>query len=74
MDLVVTGTIGASLVLLSPTEATAEELEGILNQMLDTGQEITLAQLTSQMTSDDPVQQAMAQYSERVTRRMFETF
>ena len=74
LDLVVTGRSSVSLVLLSPTEAAAEELQGLLNQLMDVGQQMALAQITSEMTSDDPVEKAGAQYVQRITRRMFEMF
>jgi prepilin-type processing-associated H-X9-DG protein len=74
IDLVVTGEPLGSLVLLSPDDAAAEDLETILNRLLDTGQQMALAQIASDMESDDPVEQAGAQYAQRITKRMIEMF
>jgi prepilin-type processing-associated H-X9-DG protein len=74
IDLTVTGRAGVSLVLLSPDDSSAEELETLLNQFLDMGQQMAMAQVAQQMQSDDPVEQASAQYAERMSRRMIEMF
>ncbi len=67
-----TGKVGASLVLVTPDEASAKELERLLNQLIDFGQQTTLAEMSKQAPGDDPVDQAMAQYMQRVNQRMFE--
>ena len=73
-DLSVTGKPGASLVLLSSSQADAEELAGVLNQLLDFGQQMALSQIDQRgMQGDDPVQRASVQYSQRITRRMIES-
>ncbi len=73
VEVVVTGGTSASLVLLSPDDAAAEELEGTLNRLLDMGQQATLAQVNSTVPeSDDPIERAASQYSQRITRHMFD--
>lgn len=74
IDLNVSLTQSASLAILSPTEATAQELEKLLQELMKLGQQMALAQIRSESAGDDPVQQAGQQYAERVTRRMFEMF
>ncbi len=73
-DLSVTGKAGASLVLLSSTEDDAQELLALLNEMLDMAQQAALAEINDELESDDPVQQAMAQYGQRTTRRLVDMF
>ena len=73
LELVVTGTVGVSLVLLTPDEAAAERLEELINGLLDFGRQMALAQITQQISGDDPVEQAMLQYLERINERMVET-
>jgi type II secretory pathway pseudopilin PulG len=72
-ELNVTGNVKATLSLLATDAAAAEELEQLINQLLDVGQQMALAEMSKQMTDDDPVQQAMAQYLKRINQRMFET-
>jgi prepilin-type processing-associated H-X9-DG protein len=74
LELTVTGQPKVSLALLAPTKAAAQELENLTKQLMSTGQQMILAQLTSEMKSDDPVAQAGVQYAERMIRRMFEMF
>jgi prepilin-type processing-associated H-X9-DG protein len=59
-----------SLSMLTPDEAAAGSLEKLLNQLLDLGQQIATAQVAAQTTGDDPVQQASAQYSQRLMRKL----
>jgi prepilin-type processing-associated H-X9-DG protein len=74
VDLAVTRGSGFSLVLLSPDEAKAEELEGILNELMDMGQEMILAEIAKETESEDPVEKAGAEYAQRIMRRMFDMF
>jgi prepilin-type processing-associated H-X9-DG protein len=74
LELTVTRQPKVSLALLAPTKAAAQELENLTKQLMSTGQQMILAQLTSEMKSDDPVAQAGVQYAERMIRRMFEMF
>ena len=73
VQLDVTGKFEASVFLLARDQAAAQELEGLINGLLDLGQQMAAAQIAEQMSGDDPVQQAMAQYMERLNRRMIET-
>ena len=68
----VTGGTSASLVLLTPSEAAAEELEQLINELLDLARQMALAQMAQMATGDDPVEQAMAQYMQRINTRMFD--
>jgi prepilin-type processing-associated H-X9-DG protein len=74
VSLSVTGTPGASLSLLARSEEDAEELEGILTELLDLGQELALAQLSNELQGDDPIELAGARYAQRITRLMFDMF
>ena len=68
----VTGRSSASLVLLAPDEAAAEELEQLINGLLDLVRQMALAQMAEMASGDDPVQEAMARYAERVNKKMFD--
>jgi prepilin-type processing-associated H-X9-DG protein len=75
IELTVTGKAGASLVLLSPSEKDAEELQVFVNEMLDIGQQLALNQVNEQMQGgDDPIELATAQYAQRITRLMIDIF
>jgi len=69
-DLSITGSPQASFVVLSPDEATAQQLEQRINQMLDLGRQMAMASITHEMNGDDPVQQASAQYAKRMLDNM----
>ncbi len=72
-EISVAGRARSSLTLLTPSDQAAEELETLINQMMQTGQQILLAQVSQEMgSSDDPVEQASAAYVQRVTRRIFD--
>jgi len=73
LQLDVTGTVALSLTLLARDEPAAEELEELINGLLDFGRQMALAQVTQQLSGDDPVQQATAQYIQRINERMVET-
>ena len=68
----VTGRTSASLVLLAPNEAAAEELEQLINELLDLAQQMAMAEMAKAATGDDPVERAMAQYMQRINKRMFD--
>jgi prepilin-type processing-associated H-X9-DG protein len=74
IDLTVTARPGLSLVLLAPDDSSAEELETLLNQLLDTGQQMALTRIASELKSDDPVDRAGAQYAQRIGQRIVEMF
>ncbi len=64
--------IGVALVLLAPDEAKAEELEALINQLLDLAQQMFLAQVAKEVSGDDPVEEAMMQYMQRINQKMFD--
>ena len=68
----VTGDTAASLVLLAADEAAAEELEQLINELLDLAGQMILAQMAQAASGDDPVEQAMAQYMQRINKKMFD--
>jgi hypothetical protein len=74
-ELTVTGQTRSALSILAPSEQAAQELEQLVNQLMQTGQQMVLAQVASEMgQTDDPVEQAAAKYAQRMTRRIFEMF
>ena len=73
IELTWTGTPQASVIVLAPDEAKAEKLETIVNEALDFGQEMALAELSQKMgEGDDPVEQATAQYMVRLNKYLFD--
>jgi type II secretory pathway pseudopilin PulG len=63
---------GGNLELRTSSEASAKELNIIVNDLLDIGQEQALAQIATQLPpGNDPVQIATQQYGERITRLIF---
>jgi type II secretory pathway pseudopilin PulG len=72
MTMNVANKFGGNLELRTANNASAKELNIIVNDLLDMGQELALAQIASQIPpGDDPVQIATQQYGERITRLMF---
>jgi len=67
-----TGGMEMALVLHAPDEAAADELATILAGLLETAGQMIQAQLASEASSDDPVEQAMAQYATRINRKLVE--
>ena len=68
---------GATSVLVSikaTDEKAAQELERIYNQLLDFGAQMARAQMAQRSgePSDDPVEQAVARYTERMSQRTFD--
>ena len=59
-----------SLALQARDEESAEQIEQIIDQMLTMGGQMHQAQMAEQATSDDPVQQAMAQYVRRINKQL----
>jgi len=53
-------------------EAAARELEALVERLLQLGQQAMLAEMAKRPPSDDPVEQAAMQYSQRVSQRMME--
>jgi type II secretory pathway pseudopilin PulG len=65
----------SSLVLIAPSDQAAEELEQVIQQLMETGQQMMLGQVTAEMErTEDPVERAAAAYAQRITRRMFDLF
>jgi len=64
----------ASLVVRANDEAAAQQLEGIVDQLLSLARQNVLAETAKQAASNDPVEQAMGRYSQRMSGRMFEAF
>jgi type II secretory pathway pseudopilin PulG len=63
----------SSLVLIAPSDLAAGELEKVIQQLMETGQQMMLGQVTAQMErTEDPVERAAAAYAERITRRIFD--
>jgi len=67
-----TGGMEMALVLHAPDEAAADELATTLAGLLDTAGEMFQAQIATEAASDDPVEQAMAQYATRVNKKLVE--
>ena len=65
--------LSGGLAILCPDESAAEELEELINQMLVIGQQMAMAEMSKQADSDDPVEQAMAQYMKRINQVMFDS-
>ncbi len=61
----------ASIVLLAPDEAKAQQLEAVINKAIDFGQQMAMQQMSQQMGEpEDPVEQATAQYMVRLNQYM----
>ena len=74
-ELTVAGQPRSALTLLTPSEQAAQELEKLVKQLMQTGQQMILAQASAQMgQSDDPVEKASAAYAQRMVKRIFEMF
>lgn len=71
----ITNKVGGKMEWQTKSEAAAKELHVIVNDLLDIGQEMALAQIASQLPpGNDPVEIATHQYSERITRLIFFRF
>ncbi len=67
-----TGNTEIALVLRANDEAAAKELEELANRAIDFADQMLRAQMAKEMTGDDPVEQAMKQYMNRMSKRTFE--
>ncbi len=72
-EMSITGKGSASLVLLAPSEDAAGELEQLVNEMIDSVQQMALAEMAQAATGDDPIEQALAQYMQRINKRIFDS-
>ncbi len=61
-----------ALTILAVDEEAAEQLERIINGLLDVGRQMALMQFAEQEPSDDPVEQAAAQYTQRISGKLVE--
>ena len=68
-----TGDIAMSLTLRAKDTKAAEELEQLINKYIDLGRQMVAAQVARQPIGDDPVEQAMAQYSKRLSDQMIQS-
>jgi prepilin-type processing-associated H-X9-DG protein len=74
-ELTVAGKPGWTLTLLAPSQQAVQELDTLVKQLMQTGQQMILAQVTAQLgQGDDPVEKASAAYAQRMVRRTFEMF
>ena len=62
----------ASVVVRAEDEAAAKQLEDLVDRLLSVARQSMLAENSKQAASSDPVEQAMARYSQRVGGQMFE--
>jgi len=75
VEVTVVGAPSSSVSLIAPSDQQAEELESVVKQLMEVGQQMLMAQMAAEMgQSDDPVEQASAAYAQRITRRIFEMF
>lgn len=69
----VTANMSISLTLRATNKEAAEQLEQIINQLIDMGRQAMLAESARQAASNDPVEQASAQYARRISDRMIQS-
>jgi hypothetical protein len=69
-----TGSQEMVLVLHARDEGAAKELEDLIDRLLRTTKEMMLAEMAEDAGSDDPVEQAMVQYMQRISDRIFDAF
>ncbi len=67
-----TGDMAMSLTLKAKDEAAAEQIEQIIDKLLDVARQRASQQSATQLASSDPVEQAMGQYSKRMSERMLQ--
>jgi prepilin-type processing-associated H-X9-DG protein len=73
-----TGTTHTALMLRANDEAAAQQLEGIINRLIDSGRQEFLKQIAKEQAAkpskgDDAVEQAMAKYMERLSGRLLDS-
>ncbi len=69
-----TGDMAMSLTARARDEAAAKELEQMIDRWLGMAKQAMLAEVAKQARSEDPVERAMAQYMQRMSGQMLETF
>ncbi len=67
-----TGDMAMSLTVKANDEAAAEQIEQIIDKLLDVARQQASQESAKQMASSDPVEQAMGQYSKRLSERMLQ--
>jgi hypothetical protein len=65
-----TDEMSVSLTLRAKDDGSATELEAIVDKLLAMGEKLAAAQSARQASSADPVEQAMAKYSQRMSQRI----
>ena len=68
-----TGNMAMSLTLRATDEEAAEQLQQIIDNGIAMGRQTMLAQMTARPAGDDPLEQAMVQYSKRASDRMMQS-
>jgi hypothetical protein len=66
----VTGDMAMSLTLKANDEAAAEQIEQIFDKLLDVARQQAAQESARQSASSDPIEQAMGQYSKRISEQM----
>jgi len=72
LDVSLSGMPEIALIILAPDEQSAVRLENLLNAMLNLGHQAAMMQMASEMDEDDPIQQAMAKYTRRISGKAVE--
>jgi prepilin-type processing-associated H-X9-DG protein len=70
----VTDGVSASLAVRANDEAAAKQIETIVDKALDVARQQAAAEIARQAQSSDPVEQATAKYSQRMSDRMLPAF
>jgi len=65
-----TGRQEVTLNVFAQDEAAAIQIEALIDQALQMGRRMMLAQMTEELSGDDPVEKAMLQYTQRMSEQM----
>ena len=68
------GNAELSLIVRANDEAAAKQLEEIVDRLLTLARQAMLAEASKKAASSDPVEQAMAKYTQRISGRMLEGY
>lgn len=69
-----TGDMATSLTLRAEDEAAAVQLDELIGRLLETARQMMLAEMSKQAASPDPIEQAAAQYAQRISTRLVKAF
>ena len=69
-----TGDMAMSLTLRAENEAAAGQLDELIGRLLETARQMMLAETSKQAASPDPIEQAAAQYAQRISTRLMQAF